>query len=155
MKKEKLNSISRIIIIFCIIVVFVIILIIIFNKSMIKNVVEYEKYKYYDDEYVAQYENKILKNYDEYKEFIGGQKVLLKEKDFEKNYYGILFFGSSCNSEFIGISEIEYVDPVRILVKMKEKHNGICNDKKIILIPLSKDKIKEQEEIIYTYVSNI
>ena len=52
-----------------------IILIIIFNKSTIKNVVEYEKFKYYDDDYVAQYENKILKNYAEYKEFIGGQKV--------------------------------------------------------------------------------
>ena len=155
MKEEKLNSISRIIIIFCIIIVIVIILIIIFNKLMIKRVIEYEKYKYYDEDYVAQYENKILKNYDEYKEFIGGQKLLLTEKDFEKSYYGILFFGNSCNSEFVGISEIEYVDPIRISVKMKEKNNGICNDKKIILIPLPKNKIKEQKEIIYTYISII
>ena len=40
MKEEKLNSISRIIIIFCIIIVIVIILIIIFNKLMIKRVIE-------------------------------------------------------------------------------------------------------------------
>lgn len=129
-----------------------------FYKSLI-NVVDYKKYKYYDEEYIDKYSGKILKNYDEYLEFIASQELLLNKKDFEKKNYAIVFIFDSCSSKYLGIRNIDYGnskynESIVIQVKVKELDGNKCNNQKIILVPISKDKAINQDRVKYSFISS-
>ncbi len=128
-----------------------------FYKSKI-SVVDYKKYKYYDEAYIGKYSGKILKNYDEYKEFVGDQEILLNKKDFEKKHYAIIFVFDSCSSEYLGIKRVSYGnsksnESISIQVKVKELEGNKCNNQKIVLVPISKDKSINQDRVKYSFVS--
>lgn len=126
-----------------------------FYKSLI-NVVDYKKYKYYDEEYIDKYSGKILKNYDEYLEFIASQELLLNKKDFEKKNYAVIFVFDSCRFKYSGI-DVDYGNPkynesINIQVKVKELGENKCNNQKIVLVPLHKDKANNHDKVIYSFV---
>lgn len=128
-----------------------------FYKSTIRNVIDYKKYKYYDEEYINKYSGKILKSYEEYKEFVGNQEILINQKDFEKSYYAIIFVFDSCSSKYLGIKSIDYGNPkynesISILAKIKDFGGEKCNDQKIVLVPIPKDKAINQDKVIYSFV---
>lgn len=121
------------------------------------NVIDYKEYKQYDKEYIDKYNQKILKNYDEYREFIGNQEVLLNKNDFKNKHYAILFVFNSCNYEYSGIDidygDLQYNESIHILVKVKEIKGNECNNQKIILVPLLKNKTTNQDRVKYSYIN--
>lgn len=140
-----------------IILIFTIVLILglYFSKSSI-NVVDYKKYKYYDKEYIDKYSGKILKSYDEYLEFIANQGLLLNRKNFEKRNYAVLFIFDSCRFKYSGI-DVDYGNPkynesISIQVKVKELYGNKCNNQKIILVPIPKEKAINQDRVKYSFV---
>lgn len=127
-----------------------------FYKSSI-NVVDYKKYKYYDEEYIDKYSGKILKSYDEYLEFIANQGLLLNRKDFEKRHYAVLFIFDSCSYKYSGI-DVDYGNPkynesINIQVKVKGLGGNKCNNQKIVLVPIPKDKAINQDRVKYSFIS--
>jgi len=123
------------------------------------NAVDYKKYKYYDEEYIDKYSGKILKNYDEYLEFIGNQGLLLNKKDFEKNNYAIIFIYDSCSSKYLGIRNIDYGnskenESIVMSVNIKDFESSKCNNQKIVLVPLNKDKSNNHEKVNYSFISS-
>ncbi len=121
------------------------------------NVIDYKEYKHYDEEYIDKYNQKILKSYDEYREFIGNQEVLLNKKDFKNKHYAILFVFNSCNYEYSGIDidygDLQYNESIHIQVKVKEIKGHECNNQKIMLVPLLKNKTINQDRIKYSYTN--
>jgi len=120
------------------------------------NIVDYKKYKYYDEEYIDKYNGKILKSYDEYLEFIVNQGLLLNRKDFEKKFYAVLFIFDSCRFKYSGI-DVDYGNPkynesINIQVQVKELGGNKCNNQKIVLVPISKDKALNHDRVIYSFV---
>lgn len=126
-----------------------------FYKSSI-NVVDYKEYKYFDEEYIDKYSGKILKSYDEYLEFIANQGLLLNRKDFEKKHYAVLFIFDSCSYKYSGIDvdygNLKYNESISIKVKVKELEGDKCNNQKIILVPIPKDKAINQDRVKYSFV---
>ena len=157
MKKTK--SIIKI----CLIIVVISALGLVFYNNFIKapyrpikyfKTIKYEGSNFnYDN--VSKYDGKIIKNYEDYKDFEKAYniKTNLITEDFNKNNYVIVFaVNDYCGGSINGIRDVKTHDKD---IEIDIGYNGSCGpcapEYYLYIIPIEKDKIKDNTTVSYKY----
>ncbi len=106
------------------------------------------------DNMLEKYDKSILRNYNEYEEFINNYnlKNKLKEADFTNNYYVIVLAeDSTCQGKINGIKDVEINNSISIVIGYNASC-GECSKKYFLyLVPIEKTT---KTKVNYEYVKD-